>query len=493
MRKPPGTALGHHPGNLPARPIKLPEEIAETGSWSRWQGHADALHGAATQRATRPASEAASNAARLILLDTIGCMLAGREAPEVMVFEENYSALESGPFTFPGGRRLSLMAAAQVGAMAATWDEACEGHAYAHGRPGVPAVAALLPLAVASERGLDATIDALALAYEVGARAGGWLRIRPGMHVDGVWPALGVAAGVARLIGLDAHGIARAIDIAACQLPASIYLPVTHGKTARNTYLAHSASLGMQAAFSAQAAITAPDDALAYYAANFSAAAPGELPAPREDLILDAYIKPHAAVRHVHYGAEMARSARDELGNGAGAGAGAGNPATSAAPLLISTTGITRITLATYREATIYCGNRAPQTPIQAQFSLSFGIAAMLRFGVLDSSVYRRDKFEDPELRRLEALVEISIDRALEDQGKRGGSLMISNGYKDIERDVRAIPGDASMPLSAEEVAAKFMRYSKARVAHEKSFVFANALLASEVDVKMRALWDLLF
>ena len=503
MRKSSHAGFGLRPSNLPAPPIKLPEKIAETGSWSRWQAHADALHGAASLRATRPASEAASNAARLILLDTIGCMLAGREAPEVMAFEENFSALESGPFTFPGGRRLSLNAAAQTGAMAATWDEACEGHAYAHGRPGVPAVAALLPLAVASERGLDATVDALALAYEVGARAGGWLRIKPGMHVDGVWPALGVAAGVARLIGLDAHGIARAIDIAACQLPASIYLPVTQGKTARNTYLAHSASLGMQAAFSAQAAISAPDDALAYYAANFSAAAPDALPAPREDLILDAYIKPHAAVRHVHYGAEMARSAREELGSGASAGLGAGGgagrgagadgTAASTAPLSISTAGITRITLATYREATIYCGNRAPQTPIQAQFSLSFGIAAMLRFGVLDASVYRREKFEDPELRRLEALVEINIDRALEDQGKRGGSLMISNGYKDIERDVRAIPGDASMPLPAEEVAAKFMRYSKARVPHEKSFVFANALLASEVDVKMRALWDLLF
>ena len=499
MRKPANTVLGHHPGNLPAPPIKLPEKIVETGSWSRWQAHADAVHGAASLRATRPASEAAANAARLILLDTIGCMLAGREAPEVMAFEENFSALESGPFTFPGGRRLSLNAAAQTGAMAATWDEACEGHAYAHGRPGVPAVAALLPLAVASERGLDATVDALALAYEVGARAGGWLRIKPGMHVDGVWPALGVAAGVARLIGLNSHGIARAIDIAACQLPASIYLPVTQGKTARNTYLAHSASLGMQAAFSAQAAITAPDDALAYYAANFSAAVPDALPAPREELILDAYIKPHAAVRHVHYGAEMARSAREELGSGASAGLGASAgsakdaSAGSPAPAIISTAGITRITLATYREATVYCGNRAPQTPIQAQFSLSFGIAAMLRFGVLDSSVYRREKFEDPELRRLEALVEISIDRALEDQGRRGGSLMISDGYKDIERDVRAIPGDATMPLSAEEVAAKFMRYSKARVPHEKSFVFANALLASEVDVKMRALWDLLF
>ena len=438
-----------------------------------WQAHASALKAAATMRATRPAGVAAANAARLILLDTIGCMLAARTAPEVRAFEQNASAVESGPFTFPGGRRLSLTAAAQVGAMAATWDEACEGHAHAHGRPGVATVAALLPLAVAGERGLDALTDALALGYEVGARAGGWLRIRPGMHVDGNWPSLGVAAGVARLMGQDAGGIARAIDIAACQLATSLYLPVATGNTARNTYLAHSAQLGLLAAQAALAGIDAPEAAMQVYADAFAAATPELPPGPHEDLILDAYIKPHAAVRHVHYGAEMARSVREELKGQTGA--------------------ITRIVLSTYREATIYCGNRAPATPIQAQFSLAFGIASMLRFGVLDAGAYRGERFTDPEVRRLEALVEIEIDPAFETSNRRGGSLLVSAGYRDVERDVRAIPGDPSMPLSAEEVAAKFMRYAEASVPNEKAFVFANAVLASEVDVNMRVLWDLLF
>ena len=438
-----------------------------------WQAHAAALKAAATLRATRPAGVAAANAARLILLDTIGCMLAARSAPEVRAFEQNASAIESGPFTFPGGRRLSLTAATQVGAMAATWDEACEGHAHAHGRPGVAVVAALLPLAVAGERGLDALTDALALGYEVGARAGGWLRIRPGMHVDGNWPSLGVAAAVARLMGQDAGGIARAIDIAACQLATSLYLPVATGNTARNTYLAHSAQLGLLAAQAALAGIDAPEAAMQVYADAFAAATPELPPAAQEDLILDAYIKPHAAVRHVHYGAEMARSVREELQGQTGA--------------------ITRIVLSTYREATIYCGNRAPATPIQAQFSLAFGIASMLRFGVLDAGAYRGERFNDPEVRRLEALVEIEVDAALELSGKRGGSLLVSAGYCDVERDVRAIPGDPSKPLSAEEVAAKFMRYAEASVPNEKAFVFANAVLASEVDVNMRVLWDLLF
>jgi 2-methylcitrate dehydratase PrpD len=439
----------------------------------RWLAHVDALKAAAMLRATRPATEAAADAARRILLDTIGCMLAAREAPEVAALESLLSSLESGPFTFPGGRRLSLNAAAQVGAMAATWDEACEGHAYAHGRPGVPAVAALLPLALSRDRGLDATADALALAYEVGARAGGWLRIRPGMHVDGNWPGIGVAAGAARLLGADAAGIARAIDIAACQLPVSLYLPVTAGRTARNTYLPHSAQLGLMAAFAAEAGVDAPEDALAWVAEHQAAADPADPPPPEADLILDAYIKPHAAVRHVHYGAELARQARDTLEG--------------------DTKAISRIVLATYPEAITYCGNRAPATPIQAQFSLSFGVAAMLRFGTLDASVYRAGRFDDPELRRLESLVKVEVDRVLADAGRRGGSLSVVTGYQELEFDVRTIPGDATMPLSREEIAAKFMHYAAARVPAEKAYVFANAMLAAEVDIKMNALWELLF
>jgi 2-methylcitrate dehydratase PrpD len=139
---------------------------------------------------------------------------------------------------------MGVQPAAQVLAMAATWDEACEGHALAHGRPGVPLVAALLPLALKRGASLGEFVDAFVLGYEVGARCGAWLRIRPGMHVDANWPALGVAAGVARLLGLAPAGIVQAIDIAACQLATSLYLPVREGRTARNTYLGHSASLG---------------------------------------------------------------------------------------------------------------------------------------------------------------------------------------------------------------------------------------------------------
>lgn len=179
--------------------------------------------------------------------------------------------------------------------MAACWDEACEGLARAHGRPGVPVMAAC----IAFEGSLDDFLAAVILGYEVGARPGEVLRIAPGMHVDGYWPGLGVAAAGVRLRGGTAAQALAAVRIAACQLPRSLYLPVTHGSEARNTYLAHSAQLGLLAAHTALAGIDAPD-----------ALETGALAAPGEWLILQGYLKRFAAVRHVHYGVTAALALR---------------------------------------------------------------------------------------------------------------------------------------------------------------------------------------
>lgn len=434
-------------------------------------GQREALQRAIALRASRPAAAPVAAQARRIFLDTLGCALAGRAAAEVQTLERQSSAREPGRFFLPGGPPLTLGAATQVFAMAATWHEACEGHALAHGRPGVPVIAALLPLALARGDSVGHFTDALVLGYEVGARAGAWLRIRPGMHVDGNWPALGVAAAVAHLLGLDGAGIVHAIDIAACQLPTSLYLPVRAGCNARNTYLGHSAALGLEAAFAAQAGIDGPADALFFYAQNFAAPA-DTAPAPAQDLILDAYLKPFAAVRHVHYGAMAARAAREAIDG--------------------ETQRIEKIVLTVYQEAVTYCGNRAPRTPIQAQFSLSFGIAAMLRFGDIEPASYDADSFNDVELRRLEALVELRVDEDLTRSGQRGATLELRAAGLDIERTVTTIDGDPDQPLGPEQVAAKFMRYAGASVPAARCECFIVALAATERDSSLRSLWTLL-
>jgi 2-methylcitrate dehydratase PrpD len=419
----------------------------------------------------RSATLQVSRHARLVFLDTLGCALAGRMAPEVAALEAQLSVLEPGGFRFPGGQPLGVRAACQIMAVGPTWHEACEGHAFAHGRPGVAAIAALLPLALQRDATVGEFIDALATGYEVGARAGGWLRVAPGIHVDGNWPALGAAAGVARLLRLPVDKAMRAVSIAACQLPASLYLPIRTGRNVRNLYLAHSATLGLDSALAAQAGIDAPADALAYYAEHCCPAATEAMPDAAADLLLDAYLKPFAAVRHVQYGALAGRRIRGKLGD--------------------ATAGIDRIVLTIYEEAAVYCSNPQPATPLAAQFSLSFGLAAMLRFGALDAASYDPPRFDDAELRRLEALVEVRIDSELTAGRQRGATLEVTSAGRVYEEKVGPQP-EPELMVDADSAIEKFARNAAPSVNPTASHGFCSALRGAGPGTPLRQLWRML-
>lgn len=410
--------------------------------------------------------------ARHLLLDTLGCVLSGRTAPPVRQFEQLLGTIDPGTFRFPSGPCLSSTAAASVAAMASAWDEGCEGLPYAHGRPALALIAALMPVALQREATLDQLLHSLITGYEVGARAGGWLRIAPGMHVDGNWPAVGAAAGAAHLMGLTPAAQWNAVSIAACQLPTSLYLPIRTGDDARNTYPAHAATLGLQSAIASAAGITAPDQALLDYARDHARPDGRPAPEPTRWMILESYFKPHAGVRHAHYGLEAAMRIRARLGG--------------------RSDRITGAHLRIYPEASIYAGNRDPQAPITAQFSLSLGVAAGLRFGAMDPDLFRGDQLNDAELRRLESLVTIEPVEALGADGQRAAELAVQAGSDRFTEAIDELDGSPSRPMSPERVAEKFVRYSTETVGAQQAHQFARELTDSPGTVRFARLWQLL-
>jgi 2-methylcitrate dehydratase PrpD len=396
--------------------------------------------------------------ARLLLLDTIGCVLSGRTANPVRRLESLLGRFDPGEFSFPGGPGLSIGSAASLAAMASAWDEGCEGLPYAHGRPALSLIGALIALGVTRRATLNAIIASLIAGYEVGARAGGWLRIKPGMHVDGNWPAMGAAAGTSRLIELDSQQCWNAVALVACQLPTSLYLPIQTGDDARNTYAAHAAALGLQATFASAAGITAPADAVALYARDF--AQPDGRPAPSADrwFLRETYFKPHAGVRHAHYGFEAALAIRRHLG--------------------FASEPVTRIRLRIYPEATVYAGNRQPQAPITAQFSLSLGVAAGLRFGEMGPSLFRDSRLHDTELRRLEQLVEIEAVDEFGAGGQRAAQLAVWTHGQSFEEFVDQLEGGEQRPLDTGSVIDKFLQYSADTLSKAAAIRFCDAILA---------------
>lgn len=390
--------------------------------------------------------------ARWLVLDTLGCAIAGGRSATVRSWLDRHG-LTDDPYGTAAGAPAGDLGPAMALTMGACWDEACEGHAGAHGRPGVAALGALWPSV--TQMTLGDVVRATVVGYEVGARMGAALRISAGMHVDANWPSLGAAAAAACALGLDPGGIVTAVGIAACQLPASLYRPVATGDTARNTYLGHAAVLGRLAAQSAAAGVGAPPDAVENYA-NVAYGRAGVAPpsGPGSFEILSGYFKEYAAVRHVHYAARAARDLPDSL----------------------SPEHIESIEVWTYPEAIQYCGIRDPQTPLQAQFSLSFGIAAMLRWGRLDPSVYRESAFADPQLRRLERTVVI---REQPDwSGRRAARLrVIDTGGRAAETVVTEVRGDPSAPWSAEALTEKFTDYCRGTLSEERAAALAGHLL----------------
>ena len=407
-----------------------------------------------------PAGGAAARQARLLLLDSLGCALAGLGHPRVAGFAAALAGWMPGPVRLPGvGPHLAPGAAAAVLATAMCWDEANDGLARAHGRPGL-AVAPLALVALAEGRPLHAALAAYALGYEVAARAGEIWRIRAGMHVDGSWHALGAAAAAARLAGLDRAGAARAVRLVACQVPFSLYAPIAAGMDGRNSYPAHAVLLGAMAAAAAAAGMDAPEAGFAEARRIALGHATPAARAPADTwLIEEGYAKPFAGVRHAHYGAAAALALRPAVADRLDAVRG--------------------IVLETYGEAITYAGNRAPGSAIKAQFSLSWAIAAALTQGDLGPAAYTDTALTDPRLRRLEALVELREDAAMTAAGRRAARLSLDLGGETLTEAVDGVAGDPGRAMDATAVQAKFLRLATPLLGDAAATV-AAAMLAAD-------------
>ncbi len=117
--------------------------------------------------------------------DTVACAWAGYQAADVAALRDLHAELAPGRFLPPGATTgLGATAGAFVNAVAVCRDEACEGLALAHGRPGVPIISALWALAAHRPMSWGAELRATVFGYKVGGTMGAYLRILPGMHVN---------------------------------------------------------------------------------------------------------------------------------------------------------------------------------------------------------------------------------------------------------------------------------------------------------------------
>src|ERR1700731_3909070 len=201
---------------------------------------------------------------KLVLLDTLGVILAGAERPEARRLRERLAGTAgTGATVFARGwPSHDPRTAALLNGIAGRSIELCEGLRFVSGQaamqvlPGVLAVGEQLGSA-----GRD-MLAAFVLGYDVAARLAGGFTPRPLAHQNGQVSLLAAAAAGARLHGLDAAGISRAMRIATTLLLTPSYTNAVAGATALNVAGGMSGFAAALAPELARAGFAAQDDAI---------------------------------------------------------------------------------------------------------------------------------------------------------------------------------------------------------------------------------------
>src|SRR6266567_9119496 len=202
--------------------------------------------------------------AKLVLLDTVGVILAGSVQPEVAGARARLTATGGHGATIyaPGWPKSDPRTAAFLNGLAGRSIELCEGHRYVSCQGAVQALPTALACAEWLQRSGQETLSALIFGYEVAARLGAGLTARPLAHQNGQAPLLGAVAAGARLRGLSGEQMSLALRIGAILALTPGYTNAVAGATALNVAGGMSGFAGALAPELAMAGVAAQPNAI---------------------------------------------------------------------------------------------------------------------------------------------------------------------------------------------------------------------------------------
>nr|WP_274605714.1 MmgE/PrpD family protein [Afifella marina] len=392
--------------------------------------------------------------ARLCLIDTIGCMLAGSVEPASEKVVTTVAAWGTGEATVLGEtRRLPPPFAAFANGTAAhalDYDDVLDP-AMAH--PSAPLTAALLALAEEEDRSWDECLDAFLVGFEVMARLGEAMNLahyNNGWHSTLSLGAPATAAAVARLIGLNAAQTASAISLATSMAGGS---KQQFGTMAKPIHAGLAAKNGFMAARLAQSGVTAAEEAIdgpwGIVAMTAGEAAPGTRvideklggePAISE---YGAWRKLYPCCGSTHRPIDALLAMRAEEG--------------LAAEDVVEVEAVVSFAAATNLRY------RLPQNVAEARFSLPYCAAAALIDGRVDTRTFTAEAIRRNDVLALAERVTVTRDAALSGTGavsetpERARVRVTKRGGGMCERIVSVPTGHPQQPLSEDALKTKFL------------------------------------
>lgn len=382
--------------------------------------------------------------AHLVLLDTLGVILAGAEQPEVAALRPRLLASGGSGATvlargWPTGDPRTV---ALLNGIAGRSIELCEGHRYVSCQGAIQIVPGILAVGEAANCTGQELLTALILGYDVAVRLGGAMTARPLAHQNGQAPLLGAVAAGARLRGLNAAETSRALRIGATLVLTPSYTNAVAGAT----------TLNVAGGMSGVAATLAPELALAGFAAQDNA-----IEEALSRLVGDGFQPEHLLDE---------LGTRWEIQRNYFRLRACCNPIYAALDALEETLAdlhprpeeVARIEVATYAFASVM-RNPNPPNYFAAKYSLPHAAAAVVVRGNAGYGSFTEAMVHDPVIAALRQRVQVTEDPQLSAVAPRLKPARVTLTLTDGRQSTRLCEsprGDFQRPYAAAEIRGKF-------------------------------------
>jgi 2-methylcitrate dehydratase PrpD len=323
----------------------------------------------------------------LLLCDLAAVSVGGRAAPAARIAAEHATEVYGGDAATAlyDGRRLSVCGAAWANGVLANVLDYDDGHRLTKGHPGAMVVPSVLAMAEAYGASPTELCEAVLVAYEVAIRAGLMLHAREAQyHASAAWGSLGVAAGAARILGLDDATLRHAIGIAEYHAPIALMSRAVTDPAMTKDTCGWGGMIGTSSALLAQRGFTALES-------EFMLAG-DELDFGERWEVSELYVKPYPCCRWSQPAIDAALALRDAVE---------------------SPEQIRGVTVHTFAIAESL-SRRRPHCTEEMQYSLVWPVAIALargEFGV-DEVL---DGFDDPLAARLAESMSVTVDEGYSD------------------------------------------------------------------------------
>jgi 2-methylcitrate dehydratase PrpD len=202
--------------------------------------------------------------AKLVLLDTLGVILAGSVRPEVRQLRERLSATAGTSATVfaRGWPTQDPRTAALLNGIAGRAIELCEGLRLVSGQAAMQVLPGVLAVSESAPSSGREMLTAFILGYDVAGRLCSAFTPRPLAHQNGQASLLAAAAAGARARGLGADEVSRAMRVATTLLLTPSYTNTVAGATTLNVAGGMSGFVGALAPELVLAGFEAQEDAI---------------------------------------------------------------------------------------------------------------------------------------------------------------------------------------------------------------------------------------